>query len=33
MKCEEMKECSFQPVTNEVIKKNIVKKILNEKKK
>ena len=33
MKCEEMKECSFQPVTNEVIKKNIVKKILNEKNK
>ena len=32
MKCEEMKECSFQPVTNEIIKKNIVKKILNEKK-
>jgi hypothetical protein len=33
LKCEEMKECSFQPVTNEIIKKNIVKKILNEKNK
>ena len=32
MKSEEMKECSFHPVTNETIHKNIVKKLLNEKK-
>ena len=30
IKNEEMKECSFQPITNETIKKNIVKKILDE---
>ena len=32
MKNEEMKECSFQPITNETISKNIVKKILDEEK-
>ena len=33
MKDEEMKECSFHPVTNETIHKNMVKKLLNEKNK
>jgi hypothetical protein len=32
MKNEEMKECSFQPITNETISKNIVKKLLDEEK-
>lgn len=31
IKNEEMKECSFKPITNESKTKNIVKKILNEK--
>ena len=31
VKNEEMKECSFKPITNESKNKNIVKKLLNEK--